>query len=126
MDKAIQKGSIVIQKHSIKIRGKEYCRWIDDNYLMVGKAYFYKGDFDEAAKTFSFIIEEYKKNPIIYEASLWLSRCFIEKKDFVSAESILIDLANNIKFPEKLEKTTFCVRWRSYGIPSNAKGFKTN
>ncbi len=57
MDKAIQKGSIVIQKHSIKIRGKEYCRWIDDNYLMVGKAYFYKGDFDEAAKTFSFIIE---------------------------------------------------------------------
>ena len=53
MDKAIQKGSIVIQKHSIKIRGKEYCRWIDDNYLMVGKAYFYKGEFDEAAKTFS-------------------------------------------------------------------------
>ena len=29
MDKAIQKGSVVIQKHSIKIRGKEYCKWID-------------------------------------------------------------------------------------------------
>ena len=71
---------------------------------MVGKAYFYKGEFDEAAKTFSFIIEEYKKTPIVYEASLWLSRCFIEKKDFVAAESILIDLTNNRKFPEKLEK----------------------
>ena len=122
MDKAIQKGSIVIQKHSIKIRGKEYCRWIDDNYLMVGKAYFYKGDFDEAAKTFSFIIEEYKKNPIIYEASLWLSRCFIEKKDFVSAESILIDLSNNRKFPEKLEKdfeiinADFYVRQKNYSL----------
>ena len=44
MDKAIKKGSIVIQRHSIKIDGKEYCKWIDDNYLMIGKAYFYKAD----------------------------------------------------------------------------------
>jgi len=58
MDKAIQKGSIVIQKHSINIKGKEYCRWIDDNYFMIGQAYFYKGEFDEAAKTFNFIIQE--------------------------------------------------------------------
>ena len=57
MDKAIQKGSIVIQKHSINIRGKEYCKWIDDNYFMIGKAYFYKGEFDEAIKTFNFISE---------------------------------------------------------------------
>ena len=56
MDKAIQKGSIVIQRHSMKIKGTEYCKWIDDNYLMVGEAYFYKGDFEEAIKTFSFII----------------------------------------------------------------------
>ena len=46
MDKAIQKGSVVIQRHSIKIKGREYCKWIDDNYLMVGKGYFYKGDFN--------------------------------------------------------------------------------
>jgi hypothetical protein len=104
MDKAIQKGSIVIQKHSIKIRGKEYCRWIDDNYLMVGKAYFYKGEFDEAAKTFSFITEEYKKSLISYEAYLWLSRCYIEKGDYASAESILMDLNNNKFFPKQLKK----------------------
>ena len=46
MDKAIRKGSVVIQRHSMKIKGKEYCKWIDDNYLMIGKAYFYKGEFD--------------------------------------------------------------------------------
>ena len=46
MNKAIEKGSIVIQRHSIKIKGREYCKWIDDKYLMVGKAYFYKGDFE--------------------------------------------------------------------------------
>ena len=44
MDKAIKKGSIVIQRHSMKIKGKEYCKWIDDNYFLVGKAYFYKGE----------------------------------------------------------------------------------
>ena len=104
MDKAIQKGSVVIQKHSINIRGKEYCKWIDDNYFMIGKAYFYKGEFDEAVKTFSFIIEEYKKSLISYKATLWLSRCFIEKQDYVSAEAILIDLENNRLFPKELKK----------------------
>ena len=34
MDKAIKKSSIVIQRHSINIRGKEYCKWIDENYLV--------------------------------------------------------------------------------------------
>ena len=104
MDKAIQKGSVVIQKHSIKIRGKEYCKWIDDNYLMIGKAYFYKGEFDEAIKTFNFISEEYKKTNISYESLLWLARCYIEKNDYSSAESILIDLNNNRKFPQEYRR----------------------
>ena len=102
MDKAIQKGSVVIQKHSIKIRGNEYCKWIDDSYLLVGKAYFYKGEFDEAAKTFMFIVDEYKKTKASYTASLWLSRCFIEKTDYASAESILMELDNNRLFPDEL------------------------
>ena len=92
MDKAIRKGSVVIQKHSMKIKGKEYCRWIDDNYLMLGKAYFYKGDFDEATKTFNFIKSEYNKNEIRFEAALWLVRAYIQKKDFTSAESELDEL----------------------------------
>ena len=61
MNKAIEKGSIVIQRHSINIKGREYNKWIDDNYYMIGKAYFYKGEFDEAIKTFNFVKETYKK-----------------------------------------------------------------
>ena len=64
MDKAIQKSSVVIQKHSIKIRGVEYCKWIDDNYLLLGKSYFYKGDIEEALRSFSFLKENYKKSEI--------------------------------------------------------------
>ena len=52
MDKAIRKGSVVIRGI---LRGKEKSIvMIDDNYLMIGQAYFYKGDFDEAIKTFIF------------------------------------------------------------------------
>jgi len=103
MDKAIKKGSIVIQRHSINIKGKEYCRWIDDNYLMVGKSYFYKGEFEDAIKTFSFIKNEYKKNEIQFDASLWLIRSLVEKQDFMTAEIELDELTNNRKFPKRLE-----------------------
>ena len=103
MDKAIKKGSIVIQRHSMKIRGKEYCKWIDDNYLLVGKAYFYKGEFDEAIKTFSFIKNEYNKNEIRFNASLWLVRSYVQKQDFIAAEMELDEIENERKFPEKLD-----------------------
>ena len=103
MDKAIKKGSIVIQKHSMKIKGKEYCKWIDDNYLMVGKSYFYKGEFEDAIKTFSFIKNEYENNEIQFDASLWLIRALVEKKDFMTADVELDELTNNRKFPKKLD-----------------------
>ena len=108
-DKAIKKGSIVIQRHSMKIKGKEYCKWIDDNYLMVGKGYFYKGDFDEAIKTFNFIKNEYKKNEIRFESSIWLIRSYVEKKDFTSAEFELQEILNNKRFPKKLKKESILV-----------------
>ena len=104
MDKTIQKGSVVIQRHSIKIKGREYCKWIDDNYLMVGKAYFYKGDFAEAIKTFLFIKNEYKKNEIYFDASIWLARSYVEKGDFTLAKTELEELFKNKKLPNKLNK----------------------
>ena len=51
MDKAIKKGSIVIQKHSMRIQNIERCKWIDDSYFLVAKSHFYKGDFFEAKQT---------------------------------------------------------------------------
>ena len=103
MNKAIEKGSIAIQSHSMSIKGREYNKWIDDNYFMIGKAYFYKGEFDEAIKTFNYIKERYKRAPIKYDAALWLARCFSEKEDFVAAEMELDALQTDRKFPEKLD-----------------------
>lgn len=104
MDKAIQKGSIVIQRHSIKIKGTEYCKWIDDNYLMVGKSYFYKGEFKEAIKTFNFIRNEYTERQTRFYASLWLIRGYVQIGDFKSAELELEELKKDKKITRKLEK----------------------
>ena len=114
MDRAVKKGSIVIQRHSMKIKGKEYCKWIDDNYLLVGKAYFYKGDFVEAIKTFRFIKSEYKKNDIYFDASVWLARSYVEKGDFALAKTELEELFKNKKFPNRLNTSLSLVAAEYY------------
>lgn len=52
MDTIIQKTSLGIQLHDP--RGK----WQDDLYLIMGQAYYYKGDYENAANAFKFIIHE--------------------------------------------------------------------
>ncbi len=103
MDKAIRKGSVVIQRHSMKIKGKEHCKWIDDNYLMIGKAYFYKGEFEEALKTFLFIIDEFKKTEVAYEAKIFALRTYSEKNDFLSSEEIISELNKKRTISKKLK-----------------------
>lgn len=104
MDKSIKKGSIVIQNHSINIRNKEYCKWIDDSYFLVAKAYYFKGQYLDAKKTFEFIKKKFKKTEIAFESELWVAKCYIALEDFYSAENILDELQSKKKFPEKLDK----------------------
>lgn len=49
LDSVVHKASVAVQLHDP--RG----RWIDDCYLLVGKAYYFKGDWENAANTFQFI-----------------------------------------------------------------------
>ena len=44
MDRALQKTSVCVQKHSMKFNGRERVKWIDDAYLVMAKAHFYKQD----------------------------------------------------------------------------------
>lgn len=94
MDRAIEKATKVIDRHSIYIRRKEHVRWIDDSYLMMAKAFFYKKEYRMAKRTCDFIISRYKREPIIYDAMLWKARTHIELDEFSQAESLL-DLVQN-------------------------------
>lgn len=60
MDKSIEKTSKSIYKHSMLIRGKEYVKTMDDAYLIMGKAYFYKQDYVQAQRIFTYITNSYK------------------------------------------------------------------
>ncbi|NVO01159.1 MAG: hypothetical protein HXX09_00510 [Bacteroidetes bacterium] len=89
MDKAITKASKVISKHSIFIKGKENVKWIDDAYLLLGKANFYKQEYKLASETFDFVVKRYKDDPIKYDAMLWLCKTYTQTKKFGSSESLL-------------------------------------
>ena len=89
MDRAIEKSSAVIDRHSMVIKKKEENKWIKYNYFVIGEAYFYKHNFYEARKIFDFIIKQYKDEPIKNDAILWLARCRMELDEMGKALSLL-------------------------------------
>jgi tetratricopeptide (TPR) repeat protein len=55
MDSVIQKTSLGIQIHDPRTK------WADDLYLLLGKAYFYKGDLENATASFKYIVALHEK-----------------------------------------------------------------
>lgn len=105
MDRTILKVSKVIGKHSIFVKGKEHCRWIDDAYLLMGKADFYKCEYYTAIEIFRFIPARFKDSPLRFNSMLWLARTYIELGKFQQAQNIfntLDDKKNRVAIPESL------------------------
>lgn len=107
MDRAIEKASKVIQRHSMYFNRKEWVRWIDDSYMLIGKAYLYKKEYSSARRTFEFVTNRFAKEDSRYEAELWLAKTYNQNEEFEKAESILDNLNKSIvngNAPQKLEK----------------------
>ncbi|MFO7613592.1 MAG: tetratricopeptide repeat protein [Bacteroidales bacterium] len=96
MDRAIQKASMTIQKHSMPFGGMERVRWIDDAYLLIGKAYFYKQEYFSARRTFNFIIQEYGYNDIKYDAMIWLALTYNQTQEFEKSEPLLNLISSDV------------------------------
>lgn len=107
MDKSIKKSSLVIQRHTITDKkGREIPganKWIDDNYIVLGKAHFYKREFFDALEAFEYVAKTYKKDENRFMAVMWMIRTYNELGT-LSQSSPLIDLLNNDKeFPKKFD-----------------------
>ena len=106
MDRALEKTSITVQKHSMKFGSRERVRWIDDAYLVMGKAHFYKHDYIPARRTFDFVATEYAYNDITYVANLWLVKTFIQTEQYPRAiatiEQLQAKTAGITKLPKEL------------------------
>ncbi len=92
MERAIEKGSMVAQRHSMWFKNREHCNWIDDSYLLIGKSNFYKHEYTSARQSFNFIIGRYYYAKIKNDAQLWLAKTFIESGNFQKAETLLDEL----------------------------------
>lgn len=97
MDRAIEKGSKVIQKHSIFVKGEEHIKWIDDAFLLIGKSYFFKQEYDMAFQTFDHILTKYKGTNSRYEAIIWKAMVLTQKDRLEEAEAVLLSIEKKIE-----------------------------
>ena len=67
------------------------------------KGVFYKANFEEAIKTFTYIINEYPSSEHAVESKLWLIRSNVGSGDFEAAESYIEDLNNEKNYPRKIK-----------------------
>jgi tetratricopeptide (TPR) repeat protein len=117
MKQAIDKATKVITFHSITAKPKvkegnqspkdkaffekgEYNKWVDDSYMMMGKAYMYQGEFFLAGETFKHVIVTFPKEDIHYLAMIWLARSYIMIDEMREAERILMTLSDESALPE--------------------------
>jgi len=120
MDRTIKKCAKLISLHSITVKPKvrddknltpkqraffskkEYNLFVDDAYLLMGKAHFYKQEYEQAAEIFKMIINDFKNQPVVFEAQVWLSRLLTQTGQNKDAYEILTILLNAPDFPNYL------------------------
>lgn len=89
MDAIIEKCGTMIDRHAMEISKKEKNKWIDDAYLLTGKANFYKGRYSTAQELFAYVAKKYKGQSSRYDAALWLARCYFETEQYGKAKTVL-------------------------------------
>ncbi|MDR1725648.1 MAG: hypothetical protein LBR28_04585 [Bacteroidales bacterium] len=91
--RATEKGAKVIQKHSMIIGGVEKNPRINEAYMLIGQAAFYKMDYKTAEATFKFMIGKWKND---YKAMIWLGLTLSKQKKYNEAQTILDQVRNKL------------------------------
>jgi tetratricopeptide (TPR) repeat protein len=127
MKRAIDKATKVITFHSITSKPKvkegnqsekdkefynrnEYNKWVDDSYMLMGKAYMYQGEYFLASETFKHIMVTFPEEEIRYLAMIWLSRAYLMIGEDSEAERILVTLADQEDLPKDYLRAYQCTR----------------
>ncbi|MBR1410902.1 MAG: tetratricopeptide repeat protein [Prevotella sp.] len=95
-ERTIEKMEKAIQRHSIKEKGKEYNPFLWKAWLMMGKAEFQMGQFEEAAATFSYMARLYLGDPMRSGlARAWLAKCYTELGWRYDAEDVIRNMSRD-------------------------------
>lgn len=135
MDRAIEKGTKLIKKHSMRKKPKkrdgdqsvkyqkfisqnEFNKWVDNAYLLIGKANFYKHEYYLAQQSFDFMFREYQPGPEWSEAEIWKARAAIEMGDLAKARILLDNYDMHGKAPDRLY-AFFAATYADYYLRQN-------
>jgi len=111
MDLAIEKCSKVIFRHAmpnpnvVSNKDEEHCRWIDDNWFLIGKSHFLKREYVLAEEKFKYIKREYENESSLYAAEIWLARIYIEQDNLTAAKLELVKVKNQLEEYDKNKKS---------------------
>lgn len=80
----------IISKARVLIADKSLGNYIDEAYLLLGKAYFYKADYFTAAEYFDYTAATYKSDKqTVLQALNWKARCYMQLQNLGKAASIV-------------------------------------
>jgi tetratricopeptide (TPR) repeat protein len=80
IEETIKMASLAIQRHPNS-------KWVDDSYILVGKARLYSLDWGNAIQTFKFVNTKGKDIHARHEALIHLARTFTEHGEYNNAEA---------------------------------------
>lgn len=98
IDTAIAKCTKVIQRHAMPSMEKpaakkeEHNRWIDENWITIGIANFYRRDYDLAFKNFEYTKKFFSTDKSSYIAEMWMARTYMEQGKFTEANFAINNL----------------------------------
>jgi len=126
MDVAIKKSVKMIKMHSITSKperkapkkGKrgykltekqkefysksEYNKYVDDAYLLIGKAHYYKGDYNGGLRSLQLILNKFRKDEVRFYAMYWIARSQSALGNYNEAENYLKLIIDNKQHPKDL------------------------
>ena len=107
MDRTIKKSSTCITRHAIKDKKTKIeipgaVRWIDNAWMCMGKAQFYKREFFSGIETFEYVARSYKSREK-YEAWIWLLKSYNEMGLLSQSEPYTSLIKNEKKFPKEFK-----------------------
>ncbi|HRG78527.1 MAG TPA: methyltransferase, partial [Cyclobacteriaceae bacterium] len=76
----------IIKMASLSIQRHPNSKWVDDNYVLVGKARLYGSDFQNAIQTFKYVNTKSPDIDTRHRALVQLLRTFTEQNDYDRAE----------------------------------------
>lgn len=101
-ERAEEKATKAIQKHSMNIDGTEKNPQIDEAYLMLGKARYYDKRYLPALDAFNYVLYKYPKSDKIYEAKIWREKTNMRLDNDEIALTNLKKLLKEIKFKDQI------------------------